>query len=59
MKLLIVQLFPDITELSPPPLVLHLGEEVNFHTYSKDRLKFSSVYLNPNVFRLQVERKKL
>jgi hypothetical protein len=43
----------------PPPLVLPLGREVNFHTYSKDRLKFSSVYLNPNVFRLQVERQKL
>jgi hypothetical protein len=41
------------------PSVLPLGIEVNFHTYSKDRLKFSSVYLNPNVFRLQAERQKL
>jgi len=57
MKLLIMQLFPAIT--APPPLVLPLGKEVNFHTYSKDRLKFSSVHLNLNVFRLQVERQKL
>jgi len=58
MKLLIMQLFPALTA-PPPKLVLPSGREVNFHTYSKDRLKFSSVYLNPNVFRLQVERQKL
>ena len=52
-----MQLFPAIT--APPPSVLPLGREVNFHTYSKDGLKFGSVYLNPNVFRLQVEKQKL